>query len=54
MGCQNPDDPLAGEVDVRVLGSIIRDKFGAGLSSMSDAQLNPKARFTIVGVKPVD
>ena len=48
------DDPPSGEVDARLLGGILRDKFGAGLSSISDAQLNHKAKFTIVGVKPVD
>ena len=35
-------------------GGILRDKFGAGLASISDAQLNHTAKFTIVGVKPVD
>ena len=48
------DNPRSGEVDAELLGGILRDKFGAGLSSVSDEQLNHKAKFTIVGVKPVD
>ena len=44
----------AGEVDAGLLGGILRDKFGAGLSSISDEQLNHKAKFTIVGVKPAE
>ena len=41
-------------MDARLLGGILRDKFRAGLSSISDAQLNHTAMFTIVGIKPVD
>ena len=37
-----------------LLGGILGDKFGAGLSSISDAQLNYIAEFTIVGGKPID
>ena len=40
-------------MDAGLLGGILRDKFGAGLSSISDEQLNHKAKFTMVGVKPV-
>ena len=54
MGWQEVDDPLAWEVDVALLGRILRDEFGAGLASISDAQLNHTAKFTIVGVEPVD
>ena len=54
VGWQEIDDPPAGEVDVGLLGGILRDKFGAGLSFISDAQLNHMAKFTIVGIKPVD
>ena len=54
VGWQEVDDPPSGEVDVGLLGGILRDKFGASLSSISDEQLNHKAKFTIVGVKPVD
>ena len=54
VGWQEVDDPPSGEVDVGRLGGILRDKFGAGLSSISDELLNHKAKFTIVGVKPVD
>ena len=54
VGWQEMDDPPSGEVDAGLLGGILRDNFGAGLSSISDAQLNHKAKFTIVGVKPVD
>ena len=54
VGWQEVDDPPAGEVDTGLLGGILRDKFGAGLSSISDAQVNHKAKFTIVGTKPVD
>ena len=54
VGWQEIDEPSAGEVDAGLLGGILRDKFGAGLSSISDAQLNLTAKFTIVGVKPVD
>ena len=39
VGWQELDDPPAGEVDAGLLGGILRDKFGAGLSSISDAQL---------------
>ena len=53
-GWQEVDDPPSGEVDAGVLGGFLLDKFGAGLSSISDEQLNHKAKFTIVGVKPVD
>ena len=44
----------AGEVDAGLMGGILRDKFSAGLASISDAQLNHTAKFTVVGVKPVD
>ena len=54
VGWQEVDDPPLGELDAGLLGGILRDKFGDGLSSISDAQLNHKAMFTIVGVKPVD
>ena len=54
VGWQEVDDPPAREVDAGLLGGILRDKFGAGLSSISDAQLNHTAKFTIAGVKPVE
>ena len=54
VGWQELDDPPAGEVDTGLLGGILRDNFGAGLSSISDARLNHTSKFTIVGVKPVD
>ena len=54
VGWQEVDDPPSGEVDTGLLGGILRDKFGAGLSSISDEQLNHKAKFTIVGVKPAE
>ena len=54
VGWQEVDDPPSGEVDAGLLGSILGDKFGASLSSISDEQLNHKAKFTIVGVKPAD
>ena len=54
VGWQEVNDPPSGEVDAGLLRGILRDKFGAGLSSMSDEQLNHNAKFTIVGVKPVD
>ena len=54
VGWKEVDDPPSGEVDTGLLGGILHDKFGAGLSSISDARLNHKAKFTIVGVKPVD
>ena len=54
VGWQEIDDPPAREVDAGLLGGILRDKLGAALSSISDAQLNHTAKFTIVGVKPVD
>ena len=53
-GWQEVDDPPAGEVDAGLLGGIFPDNFSAGLLSISDAQLNHTAKFTIVGVKPVD
>ena len=53
VGCHDLDNPPLGKVDARLLGSIIRDKLGAWLLSIWDAQLDPKARFSIVG-KPVD
>ena len=52
VGGQEVDDPPSGEVDAALLGGILRDKSGTGLSSISDEQLNHKAKFTIVGVKP--
>ena len=52
VGWQEVDDLPSGEVDAGLLGGILRNKFGAGLSSISDEQLNHKAKFTIVGVKP--
>ena len=54
VGWQEIDDPPAGEVDAGLVGGILRDNFGAGLSSISDAQLNHTAKFTILGIKPVD
>ena len=54
VGWQEVDDPPSGEVDAGLLRGILRDKFGAGLWAISDAKLNHKAKFTIVGVKPVD
>ena len=53
-GCQEVDDPPSGEVDAGLLGGILRDKFGASLSSISDEQLNHKAKFTIVGIRPAE
>ena len=41
-------------MDAGLLGGILRDKFSAGLASISDTQLNHTAKFTIVGVKPVN
>ena len=37
VGWQELDDPPTGEVDAGLLGGILRDKFRAGLSSISDA-----------------
>ena len=54
VGWQEVDDPPTGEQDAGLLGGILRDKFGAGLSSMSHEQLNHKAKFTIFGVTPID
>ena len=54
VGWQEVDDPPSGEVDAGLIGGILRDKFGAGLSSMSNKLLNHKAKFTIVRVKPVN
>ena len=54
VGWQELDEPPAGEVGAGLLGGILRDKFGVGLACISDAQLNNTAKFTIVGVKPVD
>ena len=54
VGWQEVDNSPSGEVDAGLLGGILRDKFGAGLSSISDEQLNHKAKFTIVGVKPAE
>ena len=54
VGWQEVDDPPSGEVGAGLFGGILRDKFGAGLSSISDEQLNHKAKYTIGGVKPVD
>ena len=53
-GWQEIDDPPAREVDAGLLGGILRDKFCHGLSSISNAQLNHTAKFTIVGIKPAD
>ena len=52
VGWQEVDDPPSGEVDAGLLGGILREKFGVGLSSISDEQLNHKAKFTIVGIRP--
>ena len=54
VGWSEVDDPPSGEVDAGLLGGILRDKFGPGLSSISDEQLNHKAKFTIVGVRPAE
>ena len=54
VGWQEVDDPPSGEVDAGLLGGILRDKFGAGLSSITDEQLNHKAKFTIVGIRPAE
>ena len=54
VGWQEVDDPPSGEVDAGLLGGILRDKFGASLSSISDEQLNHKAKFTIVGIRPAE
>ena len=54
VGWQEVDDPPSGEVDAGLLGGILRDKFGAGLSSITDEQLNHTAKFTIVGVRPAE
>ena len=54
VGRQEVDDPPSGEVDAGLLGGILRDKFGAGLFSITDEQLNHKAKFTIVGIRPVE
>ena len=51
---QEVDDPTAGGVYAGRLGGILRDKLGAGLAFISDAELNHPAKFTIVGVKAVD
>ena len=42
------------EVGAGLLGGILREKLGARHASISDAQLNHTAKFTIVGVKPID
>ena len=47
-------DPPAGDVHAGLLGGILRDKFGSGLSPISHAQLNHTTRFAIVGIKPAD
>ena len=54
VGWQEVDDPPSGEVDAGLLGGILRDKFGAGLSSITDEQLNHTAKFTIVGIRPAE
>ena len=54
VGWHEVDDRPSGEVDAGLLGGILRDKFGAGLSSISDEQLNYKAKFTIVEIKPAE
>ena len=54
VGWSEVDNPPSGEVDAGLLGGILRDKFGPGLSSISDEQLNHKAKFTIVGVRPAE
>ena len=51
---QEVDNPPSGEVDAGLLGGILRDKFGASLSSITDEQLNHKAKFTIVGIRPAE
>ena len=43
--------PPAGKVDAGLQGGL-RDKFGAGSLSITEAQLNHSVRFTILGVKP--
>ena len=50
VGWQEIDDPPSGEVDAGLLGGILRDKFGAGLSSITEEQLNHTSKFTIVGI----
>ena len=54
VGWQEVDDPPSGEVDAGLLGGILRDKFGAGLSSITEEQLNHTSKFTIVGVRPAE
>ena len=54
VGWQEMDNPPSGEVDAGLLGGILRDTFGAGLSSIWDEELNHKAKFTIVGVKATE
>ena len=51
---QEVDDAPAGEVDAGWLRGILRDKFGAGLASIADAELNHPEKFNIVGVTHVD
>ena len=54
VGWQEVDDPPSGEVDAGLLGGILRDKFGAGLSSITEEQLNHTSKFTIVGIRPAE
>ena len=54
MGGQGTDETPAGDVDASLLGGILREKFGSGLSSISDPQLNHTARSSIVRIKPTD
>ena len=54
VGWQEVDDPPSREVDAGLLGGILRDKFGVGLSSISDEQLNHEAKFTVVGIRPTE
>ena len=53
-GWQEVDDPPLGQVDAGLLGGILCDKFGTGPLSISDEQLNHRAKFRIVSVKPAE
>ena len=37
-----------------MVGGILRDKFGVGISSVQDGHLNHPVKFTIVGINAVD